>query len=59
MTTIQRSTTLASLGRRQESDLRARIADGGARQLPGGSSLDVDASLVVLDLQQLARQRLS
>jgi hypothetical protein len=59
MTTIQRSTTLASLGRRQESDLRARIADGGARRLPGGSSLDVDASLVVLDLQQLARQRLS
>jgi hypothetical protein len=59
MTTIQRSATLATLGRHQESDLRDRIADGGARRLPGGSSLDVDASVVVLDLQELARRRLS
>ncbi|TMK17792.1 MAG: hypothetical protein E6G37_05375 [Actinobacteria bacterium] len=59
MTTIQRSETLATLGRRHDSDLRDRIADGGARRLPGGSSLDVDASVVVLDLQALARQRLS
>ncbi|TMK59850.1 MAG: hypothetical protein E6G54_04685 [Actinobacteria bacterium] len=59
MTTIQRSATLATLGRRHDSDLRDRIADGGARRLPGGSSLDVDASVVVLDLQALARQRLS
>ena len=59
MTTIQRSATLATLGRRHDSDLRDRIADGGARRLPGGSSLDVDASEVVLDLQELARQRLS
>ena len=43
MTTIQRSATLATLGRRHDSDLRDRIADGGARRLPGGSSLDVDA----------------
>ncbi len=59
MTTIQRSATLATLGRRHDSDLRDRIADGGARRLPGGSSLDMDASVVVLDLQALARQRLS
>jgi len=59
MTTTQRSATLATLGRRHDSDLRDRIADGGARRLPGGSSLDVDASVVVLDLQELARQRLS
>ncbi|MDP9301391.1 MAG: hypothetical protein M3P43_10930 [Actinomycetota bacterium] len=59
MTTIQRTATLANLGRRHESDLRDRIADGGARRLPGGSSLDMDASVVVLDLQALARQRLS
>jgi hypothetical protein len=59
MTTIQRTATLAHLGRRHDSDLRDRIADGGARRLPGGSSLDVDASVIVLDLQALARQRLS
>jgi hypothetical protein len=59
MTTIQRSATLATLGRRHDSDLRDRIADGGATRVPGGSSLDVDASVVVLDLQALARQRLS
>ena len=59
MMTIQRSATLATLGRHQESDLRDRIADGGARRLPGGSSLDLDAGVVVLDLQELARRRLS
>jgi len=59
MTTIQRTATLENLGRRHDSDLRDRIHDGGARRLPGGSSLDMDASVVVLDLQALARQRLS
>jgi hypothetical protein len=59
MSSIQRSATLATLGRRHDSDLRDRIADGGARRLPGGSSLDVDASVVVLNLQELARRRLS
>jgi hypothetical protein len=59
MTTIQRSATRATLARSHDSDLRDRIADGGASRLPRGSSLDVDASVVVLDLQEMARQRLS
>ena len=52
-------TRLDGLTRRPRSDLRERIADGGAQQLAGGSSLDIDLDVVVLDLQELARQRLS
>jgi hypothetical protein len=52
-------THLDGLTRRPRSVLRERIADGGARTLGGGSSLEVDPELVVLDLQELARQRLS
>ena len=52
-------TGLEGLTRRTRSDLLERIADGGAARLEGGSSLDVDPDVVVLDLQDLARQRLS
>jgi hypothetical protein len=45
--------------RRPASDLRQRIAHGGAQRLAGGTTLDVDPDVVVLDLQELARQRLS
>jgi hypothetical protein len=51
-------THLEGLTRRPRSDLLERIADGGAQRLSGGSSLEVDPSVVVLDLQELARQRL-
>jgi len=47
------------LTRRPTSDLRERIADGGARRVTAGTTLDVDPDIVVLDLQELARQRLS
>jgi hypothetical protein len=50
--------SLEGLTRRPRSDLLERIADGGAQPLEGGSSLDVDPDVVVLDLQELARQRL-
>ena len=52
-------TGLEGLTRRPRSVLLERIADGGAQQLPGGTSLPDDADVVVLDLQELARQRLS
>jgi len=52
-------TRLEGLTRRPRSDLRDRIADGAAQRLAGGSTLDVDADVVVLDLQELARERLS
>jgi len=52
-------TGLEGLTRRPRSALRERIADGGAHPTPGGSSLDVDPAVVVLDLQELARERLS
>ena len=52
-------TALEGLTRRRRSVLLERIADGNAQQLPAGTSLDVDADVVVLDLQELARQRLS
>ena len=52
-------THLGGLTRRPRSDLRERIADGRAQQLAGGSSLEVDPDIVVLDLQELARQRLA
>jgi hypothetical protein len=52
-------THLEGLTRRPMSDLRERIADGGARTLGAGSLREVDPELVVLDLQELARQRLS
>jgi len=51
-------TGLEGLTRRRRSVLVERIADGGAQQM-NGASLDVDADIVVLDLQELARQRLS
>jgi hypothetical protein len=51
-------TRLEGLTRRPRSDLRARIADGGAQQLADGSSLGIDPDDVVLNLQELARQRL-
>jgi hypothetical protein len=51
-------TSLEGLTRGPRSDLLERIADGGAQPLEGGSSLDVDADVVVLDLQELARRRL-
>jgi hypothetical protein len=50
---------LEGLTRRPRSVLRERIADGLAQTNAGGSSLGVDADDVVLDLQELARQRLS
>ena len=50
---------LEGLTRRPRSMLRERIADGGAQRLAGGFSLDLDPDVVVLDLQELARQRLS
>jgi hypothetical protein len=49
---------LEGLTRRRRSVLVERIADGGVQQA-NGPSLDVDADVVVLDLQELARQRLS
>jgi hypothetical protein len=49
---------LEGLTRRRRSVLLERIADGGVQQA-NGPSLDVDADVVVLDLQELARQRLS
>ena len=49
---------LEGLTRRPRSDLRERIADGGAQRLTD-HALDVDPRGVVLDLQELARQRLS
>jgi hypothetical protein len=52
-------THMEGLTRRPRSVLRERIADGRAQRLGGGSSLEVDPELVVLDLQELARQRLS
>jgi hypothetical protein len=52
-------THLEGLTRRPRSHLRERIADGTAQPLGGGSSLGVDPEGVVLDLQELARQRLS
>jgi hypothetical protein len=52
-------TGLEGLTRRPRSILLERIADGGAQQLTGGTSRQVDADVVVLDLQELARQRLS
>jgi hypothetical protein len=52
-------TALEGLRRRRRSVLLERIADGNAQQLPAGTSLQVDADVVVLDLQELARQRLS
>jgi hypothetical protein len=52
-------TGLEGLTRRRRSVLVERIADGGARQQANAPSLDVDADVVVLDLQELARQRLS
>jgi hypothetical protein len=52
-------TALEGLRRRRRSVLLERIADGNAQQLPTGTSLQVDADVVVLDLQELARQRLS
>jgi hypothetical protein len=52
-------THLDGLTRRPRSVLRDRIADGRAQQLAGGSTLEVDPNLVVLDLQERARQRLS
>jgi hypothetical protein len=55
----QNRTHLEGLTRRPRSVLRERIADGGARTLGAGSSLEVHPELVVLDLQELARQRLS
>jgi hypothetical protein len=51
-------THLEGLTRRPRSYLRERIADGGAQRLAGSSSLEVDPHVVVLDLQELARQRL-
>jgi len=50
---------LEGLTRRRRSVLLERIADGGAQQLASGASLHCDADVVVLDLQELARQRLS
>jgi hypothetical protein len=50
---------LEGLTRRPRSILRERIADGGAQRLAAGHPLDLDADVVVLDLQELARQRLS
>jgi hypothetical protein len=50
---------LEGLTRRPRSILRERIADGGAQRVPGGHPLDLDPDVVVLDLQELARQRLS
>jgi hypothetical protein len=47
------------LTRRRRSILVERIADGRAQQLVSGSSSQADADVVVLDLQELARQRLS
>jgi hypothetical protein len=52
-------THLDGLTRRPRSVLRDRIADGRAQQLAGGSTLEVDPNLVLLDLQERARQRLS
>jgi hypothetical protein len=51
-------TGLEGLTRRRRSVLVERIADGGVQQV-NGPALDVDADVVVLDLQELARQRLS
>jgi hypothetical protein len=55
----QNRTHLEGLTRRPRSVLRERIADGRAQQLAGGSMLEVDPNLAVLDLQKRARQRLS
>ena len=60
MTTIQRSATPSPLSdgtRRAIFETGSRTAVRGV--FPGGSSLDLDAGVVVLDLQELARQRLS